>query len=214
MALEISCFDSLGNQFKIPVSFEFSDKPLGDVEFSRSVRVLLNHVRQATSSTKSRGEVSFSNKKPWKQKGTGRARCGDAKSPLWRKGGVIFGPTPGCKRLRINKKERKNVLGSLLKSRLEAGDFFGLELPAATANKGLTSTFSSFLKKIGMDGQRVLFLCSPDDVNAIRSVRNLSTVDVAFFDQLGVFDLSKKDTKIAFLTSQKELLQEVFDRWT
>lgn len=214
MAFEIDCFDSQGKSFKIPMSFDFTDKPLSDVEYSRSVRVLLNHVRQATSSTKTRGEVAFSNRKPWKQKGTGRARCGDAKSGIWRKGGVIFGPTPGCKRLKVNRKERKNVLGSLLKNKLESGDFFGFELPENGSESGLSTTFSNLLKKVGMDDQKILFLFSSKDTSAIRGVRNLSKIDVAFFDQLGTLDLSKKNTKIAFLVKEKGLLQEVFDRWT
>ncbi len=210
MAFEINCFDSQGGTFKTSMSFDFTDRPLNEVEFARSVRVELNHIRQATSSTKSRGEVSFSNKKPWKQKGTGRARCGDAASPHWRKGGVAFGPTPGCRRLKINKKERKNVLGMMLKSKLESGDFFGFELP----ENGLCSSFSTLLKKVGLSSQRILFLFSSKDTDTIKSVRNLSNVDVAFFDQLGTLDLSKKNIKFAFLVKEKELLQEVFDRWT
>src|SRR5476649_1169803 len=97
------------------------DKNISMVGFSIWVRALMQNWRQGTVGCKDRSEVNFSNKKPWKQKGTGRARAGSARSPLWRKGGVVFGPQARTKTLRVSKKLRQNVLGAIAFNHLDTG---------------------------------------------------------------------------------------------
>ncbi len=214
MKFELNCFNSDGTPFKEVLSFEGKERGVSSVGYSRVVRVLLNHMRQASSSTKTRGEVSMSKKKPWKQKGTGRARVGSARSPLWRKGGIIFGPKPGCTRLKVNKKERRGVLGQLIRDRLVSGDFVGIDLPEHFENKRMTSGVNVFLKKLGLIGSngRLIFLLSSADFDTFRKVRNVEGVEVVFYDQIGVLELSRKG-KIVFMNKDKELMVEAFKKW-
>jgi large subunit ribosomal protein L4 len=212
MKLQIECLNAQSEKFSTDVEFAPVSVEAGDVSYARVVRGLLNHLRQATSATKTRGEVSLSGKKPWKQKGTGRARVSSAKSPLWRKGGIIFGPQPGCTRLKINKQERIAVLGQLIKNRLEAGDFFGLELPQ-NLNVLQTSVVAKLLKNAGFNKeQRVLFLLASDDIVTFKAIRNIANVEVNFYDQLGVLEMSRKG-KVVFLVKDKEQMVEAFGQW-
>lgn len=211
MKLQINCFDSQGKSFT--TNFEFADSTVevGERQHARVVRVLLNHLRQATSSTKTRGELAFSNKKPWKQKGTGRARVSSIRSPLWRKGGVIFGPRPGCTRLSVNRLERQSVLGQLIKDRMNSGNFIGLELPQ---NDGVLKTnhVGKYLKTVQLENEKVLLLLASNDIETFKKVKNLKNVELAFFDQLSVLELSKKH-KIVFLLKDKEVMMEAFNQW-
>ncbi len=211
MIFKIDCFDAQGKDFKTDLELDESSTSVGKVQHARVIRVLLNHLRQATSSTKTRGQVSFSTRKPWKQKGTGRARVSAASSPLWRTGGVIFGPTPGCTRLSVNKKERRAVLGQIIKGRLSAGDFLGLELPGV-AGSSHAATTAKFLRLTGIKSDRTLFLLPSNDIETFRRIQNLRGIEVAFFDQLGVLEFSRKG-KIAFLLKDKELMLEAFRQW-
>src|SRR5271154_3624980 len=96
-------------------------KTVSDKAFSVWVRSLLQNWRQGTVACKGRSDVAYSNKKPWKQKGTGRARAGSRRSPLWRGGGVIFGPQAREKTLKVPQSLRKNVLGALAFEFIESG---------------------------------------------------------------------------------------------
>lgn len=213
MEFQVSGFDSQGKKLKVPVAIDFVEKDVKGDSYSKLVRVLLNHLRQASSSTKTRGEIALSGKKPWKQKGTGRARVGSAKTPLWRKGGVIFGPKPGCTRLKVNRKERRTVLGHMVKERLSNGDFVGLVLPGVVKDKGLCAQTNSYMNGVGLGSEKLLFLLSSSDIESFRRLKNLKNVDLAFFDQLGALDLSRKG-KVAFQVKDKEELQEAFGKWT
>lgn len=211
MKIQINCFDAQGKNFATSLELATQENSVNPRQHARVVRVLLNHLRQATSSTKTRGEVSFSTRKPWKQKGTGRARVSAISSPLWRKGGITFGPKPGCTRLSVNRKERQSVLGEVIKNRLEAGLFFGLELPQVVG-ASQTNTVAKYLNSINMRNEKVLFLLSSSDIETFRKIQNLKDVNVTFFDQLSVLELSKKN-KILFLMKDKELMLEAFKQW-
>ena len=91
------------------------------------VRKLLQNWRQGTVACKDRSMVAFSNKKPWKQKGTGRARAGSLRSPLWRKGGVTFGPQPRVRKLKVSASLKKSVLGNILSDYLSNKKIFSLD---------------------------------------------------------------------------------------
>ena len=146
------------------------------------------HSRQGTASTLTRSEVRGGGRKPYKQKGTGRARQGSIRTPLRPGGGVIFGPKPRKYNLEMNRKERRLALRTALMSRISDAKIikdFGskLEVPK-------TSEIVALLKRVGIDsdGKTLIILNQPSDIIK-RSIRNLEKVKLIFADQLNVFDL-------------------------
>jgi len=102
---------------QIPAAIDRKEESARTV--AHAIRVLFQNWRQGTVGCKSRGEVAFSNKKPWRQKGTGRARVSSLRSPLWRKGGIIFGPQPRVRELSLNTKQKRLAFNNLLFSMLD-----------------------------------------------------------------------------------------------
>ena len=146
------------------------------------------HSRQGTASTLTRSEVRGGGRKPYKQKGTGRARQGSIRTPLRPGGGIIFGPKPRKYSLEMNRKERRLALRTALMSRISDAKIikdFGskLEVPK-------TSEIVSLLKRVGIDsdGKILIILNKPSDIIK-RSVRNLEKTKLISADQLNVFDL-------------------------
>lgn len=126
--------------------------------------------RQGTASTKTRGEVSGGGRKPWRQKGTGRARVGSNRSPLWRGGGVIFGPKPRRYRVALPVKVRRSALREALKSKVSGGRM--LLLRDCLIEKPKTKLVGDFMKKAAIDG-RVTFFLSAGSENMRLSGRNI-----------------------------------------
>jgi large subunit ribosomal protein L4 len=151
-----------------------------------SVRAELNARRQGTASTKTRGQVRGGGAKPWRQKGTGRARAGSIRSPLWAGGGITFGPSPRHYTVKVNRKERRAALRSALS--LHAGRD-SLALVAA----GAFDAPSSKQAAEGLEGWRkpqpALVVVGTDEDNLQRSFRNLRQVRVLRVDEVGVADL-------------------------
>jgi len=146
------------------------------------------HSRQGTASTLTRSEVRGGGRKPYKQKGTGRARQGSIRTPLRPGGGITFGPKPRKYNLEMNRKERRLALRTALMSRISDAKIikdFGskLEVPK-------TSEIVALLKRVGIDsdGKTLIILNQPSDIIK-RSIRNLEKVKLIFADQLNVFDL-------------------------
>ena len=146
------------------------------------------HSRQGTASTLTRSEVRGGGRKPYKQKGTGRARQGSIRTPLRPGGGIIFGPKPRKYNLEMNRKERRLALRTALMSRISDAKIikdFGskLEIPK-------TSEIVALLKRVGIDsdGKILIILNSPSDI-VKRSIRNLEKIKLISADQLNVFDL-------------------------
>jgi large subunit ribosomal protein L4 len=136
------------------------------------------NARQGTRSTKTRGEVRGGGKKPWKQKGTGRARVGSSRSPLWRHGGTVFGPQPHGYDLKVNVKAKKNALRSVLSERIAGGQLHVLE--SLDIDTPRTKEFIGRLAKLGFQGEKVLFVDSFENLNlmlATRNRRELATAD-------------------------------------
>ena len=146
------------------------------------------HSRQGTASTLTRSEVRGGGRKPYKQKGTGRARQGSVRTPLRPGGGIIFGPKPRKYNLEMNRKERRLALRTALMSRISDAKIikdFGskLEIPK-------TSEIVALLKRVGIDsdGKILIILNKPSEIIK-RSIRNLEKVKLISADQLNVFDL-------------------------
>ena len=149
-------------------------------------------IRAGTHSTKTRGEVRGGGKKPWRQKGTGRARQGSIRSPQWVGGGVAHGPQPHDHELRVNKKMRKGALRSALTDALSSGKV------AVVADLGFeeprTKAAVELLDALELDGKILVVLPEPtDDGAAEKSFRNLRRVRVAYAGGLGTYDLLRAD---------------------
>jgi large subunit ribosomal protein L4 len=129
--------------------------------------------RRGTHATKTRAMVSGSGKKPWRQKGTGRARVGEVRNPLWRKGGTTFGPQPRSYEYQLPKKVEKGALRAALAAKIQGGGFIVVDALAAEAVK--TKAAVSMLKTMGVSGKALLVDVRPDQ-NLVLSVRNVPGV--------------------------------------
>ena len=161
--------------------------------------------RQGTHETKGRSDVSGGGKKPWKQKGTGRARAGSTRSPLWRHGGIVFGPHPRDYGFRVPKKVRAAALKASLAAQAQAGRITvlqGLELERPS-----TKALAGVLKVLGAEG-RVLLVLPAQDETVRRSARNLPGVQVLLVQGLNVYDLLAAD-RVVFTRQALGRLQEV-----
>ncbi len=161
--------------------------------------------RQGTHQTKGRSDVSGGGKKPWKQKGTGRARAGSTRSPLWRHGGTVFGPHPRDYGFRLPKKVRAAALKASLAAQAQAGRITilqGLELERPS-----TKALAGVLKVLGAEG-RVLLVLQAKDETVWRSARNLPRVQVLPVQGLNVYDLLAAN-RVVFTRQALGRLQEV-----
>jgi large subunit ribosomal protein L4 len=174
----------------------------------RALRRQLANARQGTVSTKTRSEVSGGGRKPWRQKGTGRARAGSNRSPLWRGGGVVFGPRPRDFSQKMNRKERRLALRTALMGR--AADLvvvkdFADQLPRPKT-KELTAAFGRW----GLESaSKVLLIIAEKQDMVYLSARNIPTVKLILADHLNVFDLLHAD-KIVATAEAISKIQEVY----
>jgi large subunit ribosomal protein L4 len=181
------------------------------VAFATAVRVLRQNWRQGTAACKTRGELAFSNKKPWKQKGTGRARVSSLRSPLWRKGGTIFGPQPRTRELSISQGQKmlamNNVFfGMLENNRISCVDFaIANEVPSTKAAYGM-------LKKLGVEKKKVLLFMMANDGLSYAAFRNIPSVHIVFFDDPNVYDLAHADHWL-FMKNDVEQFNTMVSKW-
>ncbi|MCL6433092.1 MAG: 50S ribosomal protein L4 [Leptolyngbyaceae cyanobacterium HOT.MB2.61] len=171
------------------------------------VRQMAN-ARQGTVSTKTRAEVSGGGRKPWRQKGTGRARAGSNRSPLWRGGGVIFGPKPRDYSLKMNRKERRLALRTALQSRVE--DLIVVQDFADKLPRPKTREMAKALAGWGVEpGSKVLLILAERDEMVYLSARNINNLRLISATNLNVFDLLAAD-RIVVTTSAIAKIQEVY----
>jgi large subunit ribosomal protein L4 len=159
--------------------------------YSQYIRVLRQNQRQGTVSCKSRGEVSFSNRKPWKQKGTGRARAGSLRSPLWRKGGIIFGPQARTRKLSIPTSLKRAILESIFFDYLDNNRIVSISLDSLSSPK--TGYVYNFLKDIDLHNRKIILFVDKYDYIVQSSFANLPNVKILLFDQPNAYDLSDSD---------------------
>jgi large subunit ribosomal protein L4 len=168
-----------------------------------------NNARQGTASAKTRAEVRGGGRKPWKQKGTGRARAGSIRSPLWRGGGVIFGPKPKDYNMKMNRKERRLALRTALMGRI--ADTLVVENFAGDLTQPKTKEFVAALKRWEVDVEsKVLLIVAEVEDNLLLSVRNVANVKMISASGLNVFDLLNADRIIA-TTDAIAKIQEVYN---
>lgn len=169
----------------------------------------LNNARQGTSSTKTRAEVRGGGRKPWRQKGTGRARAGSIRSPLWRGGGVIFGPKPKEYNLKMNRKERRLALRTALQSR--GADIIVVENFAEQFDSPKTKDFVNAMSRWGVSsGEKVLLVLTEMADNVYLSARNIASVKMVPADGLNIFDILNA-RKIIVTAEALAKIQEVYN---
>ena len=166
--------------------------------------------RMGTACTKNVGDVAGSNKKPWKQKGTGRARAGSFASPLWRGGGVVFGPKPRDFSKKVNDKTRKLALRKALSERLKSGDVVVVnDFKLGTAK---TKDFVGVLSALELTTGTALIIAQDADKNLTQASRNVANVFLTTSDSLNTYDVLRSDklvfTKGAFEKVEARLSKE------
>jgi len=188
----------------------FELKPVSPRTFALGIRSLFQNWRQGTVASKTRGQLAFSNKKPWKQKGTGRARVSSIRSPLWRKGGIIFGPQARVRTLGINEKQRRVVFNNLAQSVFEREGLYGLDIESF--EKPSTKTAQTLLNAANLGSQKVLLFLSFSDEVAFSSFVNIPNVKIIFYDQPNAYDLSAASAWV-FLKRDQDLFKEMVLKW-
>ena len=171
---------------KIEVNVDQSQLTLdkGEQAVKDAVTAIRNALRAGTASTKSKGEVAGSNKKPWKQKGTGNARAGFRQSPVWRGGGVAHGPHPRSYEQKVNKKVMKLAFARALSDRIAAGDVIVVDEFKFEAPK--TKLMAAFLKTLGVDRTAVIVQKDVDDT-VVLVTSNLPRIDYSTAQALDVY---------------------------
>ncbi|NET56323.1 MAG: 50S ribosomal protein L4 [Symploca sp. SIO2E6] len=168
----------------------------------------MTNARQGTASTKTRSEVRGGGRKPWRQKGTGRARAGSNRSPLWRGGGVIFGPKPRDFNIKMNRKERRLALRTAFQSRSD--DLIVVEDFAQQLPQPKTKELVGAITRWGIDPESKVLLILPQPEEMVYlSARNLSTVKLILATHLNVYDILNAD-KIVTTSSALAKIQEVY----
>lgn len=156
-----------------------------------SVKRYLGNQRQGTAQVKTRGDVSGGGRKPWRQKGTGRARSGSNTSPLWPGGGRAFGPRPRDYRTEMPKKQRRAALVSALS--LKASDDAVTVIEKLALEQPKTAEIAGMLKRLGLGDKRTLLVLDESDANVVKSCRNIRNLTTVLAHQLNPYELLRCD---------------------
>lgn len=174
----------------------------------RALTRQMNNARQGNACTKTRAEVRGGGRKPWRQKGTGRARAGSIRSPLWRGGGVIFGPKPRDFEVKMNKKERRLALRTAFFSRTD--DMIVVEEFAEQFPRPKSKELLSAIARWGIDSNKKVLLILPEpQLNVYLSGRNIELVNVILATSLNVYDVLAAD-KIIVTSTAIAKIQEIY----
>lgn len=191
-------------------SIELSDKVFGatvnEALLHAAVRTYLMNQRQGTQSTLTRSEVSGGGKKPWKQKGTGRARQGSTRSPQWVHGGIALGPKPRTYRMEMNRKAKRAALFSAFSSKVAAGEMIVVD--AITAAEYKTRAMVDMLKALGA-GKKTLVILPEVDAFVVKSFANIPGVRTAVCNAVCTYDILDCDTLIMAADAVKKI-EEVY----
>ena len=168
------------------------------------VQQLANN-RQGTQKAKTRSEVSGGGRKPWRQKGTGHARQGSTRSPQWTGGGVVFAPTPRDYSFKLNKKEKRAALKSVLTSAVNENKFIVVDELKFDAIK--TKDFAKVLTNLNVE--KALVVLDTNDQNVVMSAKNIPTVKTALTNTINVYDILKYNT-VVVTKAAVDQIQEVY----
>ena len=175
---------------------------------AEAVRVQLSNARQGSSNTKTRGEVRGGGKKPWKQKGTGKARAGSTRSPIWRHGGVTFGPRANQNwTLKMNKKAKTSALFMSLSDKAKDNKFFVIDQISLEQPK--TKEFIKVWSNFKDLGKKQLFVMPKKDEKLSRTTKNLQAVNAVLANSLNIVDVIKADS-IVILKDSLAIIEKVY----
>ncbi len=182
---------------KKKTKFSLPDAYNGEVHegaLYHTVRAYLSNQRQGTHSTKTRAEVSGGGAKPWRQKGTGRARQGTTRAPQWRGGGIVFGPKPRSYRVDLPRKVKQLAKQSALNARAQDGTVYVIESLAFEAPK--TRQMTDLLAKLGIGDKKVLVLTADNRPEVFLSSRNLARVHVLQYSNASAYEILWSDALV------------------
>ena len=165
----------------------------------------LANKRQGTQKAKTRSEVSGGGRKPWRQKGTGHARQGSTRAPQWTGGGVVFAPTPRDYTIKLNKKERRLALKSVLTAKVQENKFIVLDELKFDEIK--TKNFQAVLNNLNVN--KAMVVINENDKNVVMSAKNIPNVITAQTNTINVYDILKYNTMIV-TKAAVETIQEVY----
>lgn len=200
--------------------YDIKGKKVSDVELAENIfgiepnetivhSVLVNYLanqRQGTQSTKTRAEVRGGGKKPWRQKGTGRARQGSIRAPQWIKGGIALGPKPRSYKYTVNKKERRLAIKSLLSSKVLEKELTVVDKLELKDIK--TKSMVQALSALKIEGKTLIILAEKNE-NVLMSARNIKGVKTILLNNINVYDLLKYNNLVLPLDTVKKL-EEVY----
>ena len=198
------------NQGELEVKFALIENGRGTQAVHDAVTAYRAAQRSGTACTKTAGEVAGTNKKPWKQKGTGRARAGSFQSPIWVGGGVVFGPKPRDFSKKISKKTKSLALRKALSERIKLGDVIIVDdIKLATPK---TKDFVKVINALELKGTTLVVSCGAENKNLTLASRNIEKVTVTTSDSLNTYDVLRPDkllfTKSAFEKVEARLTKE------
>ena len=203
----VAVFDMAGNkQGEMELSATVFGAEINEPVLHSVVRAYLLNQRQGTQSTKTRAEVSGGGKKPWRQKGTGRARQGSTRSPQWVHGGIAFGPKPRSWKVSINKKVKRIAMQSALSSKVADNELVVVDSIATGEFK--TKKIVEMLKALGADKKALIVLPEVDNF-VVKSASNIEGVKTAIPGTLNVYDILKYDMFIVAKDAVK-VIEEVY----
>lgn len=204
---KVNVYNILGEQVG---EIELSDNVFGvEIHHDALHQVVKNHLanlRQGTQSAKTRAEVRGGGRKPWRQKGTGRARQGSIRSPQWTGGGIVFAPKPRDYSLKVPKKVRRLAMKSALTSKVLSNEMIVLDELRLAQPK--TKEMANILSNIKAS-KKALIVMDEKDVNVIKSARNIPNVETTLVSTLNVYDILKYDSFIITKDAVKKV-EEVF----
>jgi large subunit ribosomal protein L4 len=208
--MKIAVKDIKGNsQGELEVKFALVENGKGTQAVHDAVVAYQAAQRMGTACTKNVGEVAGTNKKPWRQKGTGRARAGSFQSPLWRGGGVVFGPKPRDFSKKVGRKTKQLALRKALSERLRAGDV--VLVNDLKLDSPRTKDFIGFLSALELKGTALIVAQAPDKNLSLAS-RNVPNVTLTTSDSLNTYDVLRPDklvfTRGAFQQVEARLAKE------
>ena len=204
---QVAVYNTLGDKVgEMTLSETLFNAEISEPSLHQAVVAYLAAQRQGTHSTRIRSEVRGGGRKPWRQKGTVRARVGSIRSPLWRGGGVTFGPKPRDYRIKMHKNVKRVAIRSAFSSKVQDEDLIVLESLELDAPK--TKEMVALLKNLNVDRKALLITADPEK-NIYLSARNIPGISVTFSGSINVYDILLHD-KLIILKDAVSKLEEVF----